>query len=216
VTGVPSQAKRQAILGAATAAFLRAGYAASVDEIASAAGVGKQTVYRHFGDKESLFLAAVAAARDAETANDTARNAGAANDTARNASGAARNAETTNDADSANNAERVSGTPAARADWSFPAAGRAADPLAGLTAIGEAILTATLSPTVAALHRLTIAEIGNHPELSRHWGDGAAPILDDGLTGYLRRCHEAGLLDVPDPARAARQFAYLLARSMRS
>src|SRR3954463_13255531 len=63
VTGVPSQAKRQAILKAATEAFLHSGYAASVDEIAAVAGVGKQTVYRHFGDKQALFLAAVAAAR---------------------------------------------------------------------------------------------------------------------------------------------------------
>lgn len=34
--------------------------------------------------------------------------------------------------------------------------------------------------------------------------------MDDELTGYLRRCHDAGRLDVPDPARAARQFAFLL------
>src|SRR3954466_113264 len=68
MTGVPSQAKGQAILDAATAAFLRHGYAASVDDIAAVAGVGKQTVYRHFGDKQALFLAAVAAARAATTA----------------------------------------------------------------------------------------------------------------------------------------------------
>ncbi|HEX5203875.1 MAG TPA: TetR/AcrR family transcriptional regulator, partial [Actinoplanes sp.] len=63
MTGVPSQAKRQAILEAAIETFLHSGYAASVDEIAAVAGVGKQTVYRHFHDKQTLFLAAVAAAR---------------------------------------------------------------------------------------------------------------------------------------------------------
>jgi TetR/AcrR family transcriptional repressor of mexJK operon len=58
-----SAAKRDAILRAALAVFLREGYAgASVDEIAATAGVGKQTVYGHFGDKEQLFLAVARAA----------------------------------------------------------------------------------------------------------------------------------------------------------
>jgi TetR/AcrR family transcriptional repressor of mexJK operon len=162
VSGVPSQAKRQAILDAATAAFLRFGYAASVDDIAAAAGVGKQTVYRHFVDKQALFLAALAAAREAGEAHPAT---------------------------------------------AVPDTG---DPTGDLTRMGEQILAEALSPTLAALHRLTIAEIGNHPGLSRHWGDTAVPYLDEELTGYLRRCHAGGVLDVPDPARAARQFAYLL------
>jgi TetR/AcrR family transcriptional regulator, mexJK operon transcriptional repressor len=55
-----SPAKHAAILNAATEVFLREGYArASVDDIAEAAGVGKQTVYGHFGDKQQLFLAVV-------------------------------------------------------------------------------------------------------------------------------------------------------------
>jgi TetR/AcrR family transcriptional repressor of mexJK operon len=161
VTGIPSQAKRQAILDAATAAFLKTGYAASVDEIAAAAGVGKQTVYRHFGDKQALFLAAL---------------------------------------------------DGARASNEIPAAVRLdpAQPAAELARVGEQILATALSPTLAALHRLIIAEIDRHPELSRHWGNGAAPFLDRELTHYLRECDAAGSLDVPDPGRAARQFAYLL------
>ncbi|TGB14694.1 TetR/AcrR family transcriptional regulator, partial [Streptomyces palmae] len=56
----PQPAKRQAILDAAVTVFLREGYQrAGVDVIAAAAGVSKQTVYNHFGDKERLFLAAV-------------------------------------------------------------------------------------------------------------------------------------------------------------
>lgn len=56
-------AKRKAILQAATETFLRDGYErTSVDAIAAAAGVGKQTVYGHFGDKQRLFLAVVEAA----------------------------------------------------------------------------------------------------------------------------------------------------------
>ncbi|TVL94093.1 TetR/AcrR family transcriptional regulator [Streptomyces sp. SAJ15] len=56
----PQPAKRQAILEAAVAVFLREGYArASVDVIADEARVSKQTVYNHFGDKQTLFIAAV-------------------------------------------------------------------------------------------------------------------------------------------------------------
>ncbi|MFF7335290.1 TetR/AcrR family transcriptional regulator C-terminal domain-containing protein [Streptomyces sp. NPDC008150] len=65
-----SGAKREAILRAALTVFLREGYAgASVDVIAATAGVGKQTVYAHFGDKEKLFLAA---AREAQAVLDDA------------------------------------------------------------------------------------------------------------------------------------------------
>jgi TetR/AcrR family transcriptional repressor of mexJK operon len=57
--------KRQAVLTAASTTFAREGYAhASIDLIAARAGVAKPTVYNHFGDKESLFLAAVAADAD--------------------------------------------------------------------------------------------------------------------------------------------------------
>jgi TetR/AcrR family transcriptional repressor of mexJK operon len=53
-------AKHEAIAQAATAVFLRDGYAAaSMDEVAAVAGVSKQTVYKHFGSKEQLFLAVI-------------------------------------------------------------------------------------------------------------------------------------------------------------
>jgi TetR/AcrR family transcriptional repressor of mexJK operon len=52
--------KRALILDAATMLFLRDGYLdTSMDEIAAAAGVSKQTVYKHFADKETLFRAVV-------------------------------------------------------------------------------------------------------------------------------------------------------------
>ncbi|MFE2186870.1 TetR/AcrR family transcriptional regulator [Streptomyces sp. NPDC059455] len=61
----PQPAKRQAILEAAVAVFLREGYdRASVDVIADEARVSKQTVYNHFGDKERLFIAAVEEERE--------------------------------------------------------------------------------------------------------------------------------------------------------
>jgi TetR/AcrR family transcriptional repressor of mexJK operon len=60
-----SARKRNAILEAATAAFLRNGYAGtSMDEIAESAGVSKQTVYKHFSDKRSLFFEIVSSTVD--------------------------------------------------------------------------------------------------------------------------------------------------------
>lgn len=54
--------KRQAILEAAKRLFLEQGYqGVSMDQIAGAASVSKLTVYSHFGDKETLFSAAIAA-----------------------------------------------------------------------------------------------------------------------------------------------------------
>ncbi len=55
-------AKRAAILHGARAVFLRDGFAGgSMDDVAAEAGVGKQTVYRHFGSKEALVVALVEA-----------------------------------------------------------------------------------------------------------------------------------------------------------
>jgi TetR/AcrR family transcriptional regulator, mexJK operon transcriptional repressor len=60
--------KHRKIAEAATEVFIAKGYStASVDEIALTAGVSKQTVYKHFGSKENLFLAVAAAATDAVT-----------------------------------------------------------------------------------------------------------------------------------------------------
>ena len=65
--------KRQAILDAAFTVFARDGYRqASVDTVAATAGVAKHTIYNHFGDKQSLFRAAVSALADDALARNLA------------------------------------------------------------------------------------------------------------------------------------------------
>src|ERR1700751_2521779 len=52
---------REKVLQAARQAFAESGYGVPLDEIASRAGVGPGTVYRHFPAKEALFEAVVTA-----------------------------------------------------------------------------------------------------------------------------------------------------------
>ena len=60
-----SALKRATILSAGRALFLSSGYqGTSVDQIAASAEVSKQTVYKHFGDKQELLLAIVNDALD--------------------------------------------------------------------------------------------------------------------------------------------------------
>ncbi|WP_031079633.1 TetR/AcrR family transcriptional regulator [Streptomyces sp. NRRL S-118] len=57
--------KHQAIIDAATKVFLDKGYSGtSMDDIAKRAAVSKQTVYKHFADKERLFADIVLATTD--------------------------------------------------------------------------------------------------------------------------------------------------------
>ena len=58
LVGGRSAQKRRAILDAAREVFLKNGYpGTSMDEVAALAGVSKVTVYKHFSDKHSLFVA---------------------------------------------------------------------------------------------------------------------------------------------------------------
>jgi TetR/AcrR family transcriptional repressor of mexJK operon len=60
-----SARKRRSIVEAAATLFLRNGYlGTSMDEIAALAGVSKQTVYKHFSDKERLFIEIVSSTVD--------------------------------------------------------------------------------------------------------------------------------------------------------
>jgi AcrR family transcriptional regulator len=58
-----SEQKRGAVLDAAAQLFLRDGFlGTSMDEVAALAEVSKQTLYKHFGDKEGLFREVIEAA----------------------------------------------------------------------------------------------------------------------------------------------------------
>ncbi|GIF72310.1 TetR/AcrR family transcriptional regulator [Asanoa siamensis] len=60
-----TERKRAQIMDAATSAFLEHGYkGTSMDLVAAAARVSKQTVYKHFADKEQLFQAILLAAME--------------------------------------------------------------------------------------------------------------------------------------------------------
>ncbi|WP_175609358.1 TetR/AcrR family transcriptional regulator [Streptacidiphilus griseoplanus] len=60
-----SARKHRAIMDAATQVFLEKGYSGtSMDDIAKLAAVSKQTVYKHFADKEKLFAEIILATTD--------------------------------------------------------------------------------------------------------------------------------------------------------
>ncbi|TDU88000.1 TetR family transcriptional regulator [Kribbella voronezhensis] len=59
LTGDRAARKRQAIIEAARSAFVRDGFDAAMDAIATDAGVSKVTVYNHYGTKETLFMAVI-------------------------------------------------------------------------------------------------------------------------------------------------------------
>jgi TetR/AcrR family transcriptional repressor of mexJK operon len=60
-----SARKRRAIITAASEVFLSNGYlGTSMDEIAARAAVSKQTVYKHFADKEKLFTSIILGSTD--------------------------------------------------------------------------------------------------------------------------------------------------------
>lgn len=59
--------KRKVVCDAAIQVFIEDGYAASMDRIASRAGVAKQTLYNQFGSKEQLFAEVIRQSVDAIT-----------------------------------------------------------------------------------------------------------------------------------------------------
>lgn len=181
----PQPAKRQAILEAAVAVFLREGYTrASVDVIADEAHVSKQTVYNHFGDKQRLFLAAVENERERVAARFTP--------------------DLTPDfADE----PKSEGEPGGDGE---PGGEGAADAETALVSFGHRVLQVLLDERASALRRLVISEVARHPSLRPACADGEPQQLVTYLVDLLTRRTERGELSVDDPATVARQFVALL------
>jgi AcrR family transcriptional regulator len=64
-TSVPAPKVRERIIEAAAALFRESGFDVSMDTIASAADVSKQSLYNHFGSKEELFKSIIASRAEA-------------------------------------------------------------------------------------------------------------------------------------------------------
>jgi TetR/AcrR family transcriptional repressor of mexJK operon len=80
-----------------------------------------------------------------------------------------------------------------------------------LEAVGERLALAILRPEVIALRRLVIAESRTFPGLAAEYFDRAPAHVLRSLTSAFAGLSRHGLLRVADPARAAAQFAYLIA-----
>ncbi|QKW54762.1 TetR/AcrR family transcriptional regulator [Streptomyces buecherae] len=185
-------AKREAILQAAVAIFLREGYdRASVDAIAEEAGVSKQTIYNHFGGKERLFLAAVEGER-----NRVATRFASPPPTA--------------PAGVRAGAEPPGGSPSGEGPAPGGARPAPGDARAALAAYGRQVLAVLLEERASALRRLIIAEAGRYPSLRPACAHGEPESLVTAGADLLRRRTETGELVVPDPTGAARQLVALL------
>jgi TetR/AcrR family transcriptional repressor of mexJK operon len=155
-------AKRRQILDGARAVFAEQGYErATVDQIAARAGVSKATVYNHFEDKQSLFVAAVV-----EVCADLGGSVAVGDD-------------------------------------------RAQDVEEALFALGEQIMTLSLSPGVVSLYRQVIAEVQRIPEIGRLVFERGTKAVQELVAAHLRRWDAAGALRIEDPRSAAVFFIAL-------
>jgi AcrR family transcriptional regulator len=157
------RAKRRPILDGARLVFAHDGYErATVDRIAASAGVSKATVYRHFKDKQGLFIAVVA-----DTCDDMRKGV-----------------------------ERglvVTGEGLEEA----------------LRRLGESVVHISLSPSVIALHRQTIAEAQRIPGVGQMVYERGTSAIQEIVAAHLRRWVEAGALAIDDVRAAATDFVAL-------
>jgi TetR/AcrR family transcriptional repressor of mexJK operon len=77
--------------------------------------------------------------------------------------------------------------------------------------LGRRLALGIVRPEVVALRRLLIGEARAFPALAREYFDRAPGQVIEALASGFERLGKAGLLRVPDPRRAASQFAYLVA-----
>jgi len=159
--------KRRAILDACAPIFGNEGYErASIDAIATAAGVSKPTIYSYFGGKEELFRESVA------------------------------------DSAVEQNAEALAVIQ--RLDLS-PTRWRAS-----LHELGLKMVACQRSDCALFLQRMIAAETARDPQIYQVVRTRAADPILEALSGRLAMLGNAGFLNVPDPALAARQFLALI------
>lgn len=159
--------KRRRILDAAAPVFGEAGYArASVDAIATAAGVSKPTIYAYFGGKEQLFRESVA--DSAQTLN-------------------------------AESLAVVQALDVRPQSWE-----------SSLRKAAYQLSVCQRSECAAALGRLVNAEATRDPEVFRSVRKAGSQPIIDALAGKLAMLGNAGLLELPDPVLAAKQFFALI------
>ncbi|MFJ8663148.1 TetR/AcrR family transcriptional regulator [Streptomyces sp. NPDC093795] len=193
-TGARAARKRQAIVRAARALFLREGFGVGMDAIAAEAGVSKVTVYNHFGSKEALFTAVVAGAldeplADGGTADSRTTDSGTADSGGTAGSGATR-----------------------RPDLARLVDAEGPDTLkAALTEAGRAWgLAVRTDAEGRALRTLVATELHRFPELGRAWrAHGPAGHHPD-VADALRTLADRGRLDIPDLEVAVLQLYSLL------
>lgn len=87
----------------------------------------------------------------------------------------------------------------------------AADLAPGLEDLGCRLALGIVRPDVIALRRLLIGEARGFPDLAADYFDRAPAQVMRTLAVRFAALDRAGLLSVPNPARAAAQFAYLVA-----
>ncbi|MFF5974870.1 TetR/AcrR family transcriptional regulator [Streptomyces sp. NPDC012769] len=186
-SGARAARKRQAIVRAARALFLREGFGVGMDAIAAEAGVSKVTVYNHFGSKEALFTAVVAGALD-----DPLGKPGA---------------EAGNEAGGDPGGMGTGGPDLGR----LAAATDAAGLKTALTDTGRAWLLAVRADEEGrALRTLVATEAHRFPELGRAWREYGPAGHHPAVAGALRTLADRGLLEIPDLEVAVLQLYSLL------
>lgn len=182
-SGRRAERKRQAIIGAARTIFLRDGFDASVDLIASAADVSKVTVYNHFGSKQALFVEVIKDSLDAPLGDTLV----AAVDRLADEAGTDTGNGTGND-------------------------GTGDDLRAAFTAAARAwVGSVRANPDLLAMRNLAAREAHRFPELQDAWQHGGGPQLHHPAAGAaLDKLAAAGRLVIPDTELAIVQLYSLL------
>lgn len=88
--------------------------------------------------------------------------------------------------------------------------GEGHDAAADLRRLGQLHAQAVLGGRIVALRRLLIREASRFPELARDYYERAPRRVMSTIARALERYDARGLLSVPDPERAAEQFAFLV------